>query len=120
MARRKNAPRRRKDTRFNILSFAESVVYGSIVTKAAFNTSLPGFFLEGTGEPGRSLRDIIVNPEDSFNEISDRLMNTEIILNAVGQSIFTGFMFKVLNKSLSTPKRKINMGLKQLGVPVKM
>jgi hypothetical protein len=38
----------------------------------------------------------------------------------VGQSIFTGFMFKVLNKSLSTPKRKINMGLKQLGVPVKM
>ena len=123
MARRgsaKNKPRRRRDNRFNLLNFIEATVYGSIVTKAAFNTSLPGFFLEPTGAAGRSLRDLIANPEASLDEVTSRLTNMEVIFQAVGSSIITGIMFNVLNKSLSKPKRKINAGLKQLGVPVKM
>jgi hypothetical protein len=122
MARRgqQKARRRRRDTRFNLLNFVEATVYGSIVTKAAFNTSLPGFFLEPTGASGRSLRDLIANPEASLDEVTQRLTSMDVIFNAVGQSIITGILFNVLNKSLSKPKRKINAGLKQLGVPVKM
>jgi len=112
--------RRRRDTRFNILSVVESVVYGSIITNAAFNTNLIGFFTEPTGASGRSLRDLIANPEASFNEVSMRLTNPEIILGAATQSILVGFFFKIFNKTMRTPKRKVNAGLKMLGVPVKV
>ena len=116
----KTKTRRRRDNRFKILDFAESVVYGSIITKLAFNTTLPGFLLEGTGAPGRSLRDIIANPEASFEEISSRLMNTENVLNAIGQSVVTGFTFRFLNKGLSRARQKVNKGMDQLGLPAKL
>lgn len=112
--------RRRRDNRFNLMSAIETVVYGSIITEAAFQTSLVGFFTEGAGQPGRSLKDILANPEESFDSIAARLTNPEVILGAAVKSFTVGFLFNLYGKALSKPRRKVNAGLKQLGVPVKM
>ena len=122
MAARRGAKkiRRRRDTRFNLMSLVETAVYGSIITEAAFNTSLVGFFTESSGAQGISLKQIFSDPEGSFSGISARLTDPGTILNAALQSVIVGVLFNVFTKTLSKPRRKVNAGLKQLGVPVKM
>ena len=102
------------------MSAIETVVYGSIITEAAFQTDLIGFFTEGPAKKGRSLRDILQNPEAAFDTVAARLTNPEIILGAAVKSFTVGFLFNLYGKALAKPRRKVNAGLKQLGVPVKM
>ena len=103
-----------------MFSAVETAVYGSIITEAVFKTSLIGFFTESTAADGVSLKHIFARPENAFNLISERVTNPNVILNAALQSIATGFVFKIFSKTLAMPRRKVNAGLKQLGVPVKM
>jgi len=112
--------RRRRDTRISLLSGIESVVYGSIITEAAFDTNLVNFVTGKGNDPGVQLTQLLSNPEWAFEKASSRLTNPNILVNAMVQSIMTGVLFKFANKALATPKRKVNAGLKQLGVPVKM
>jgi len=102
------------------MSAIETVVYGSIITEAAFNTGLVGFFTEKAGAPGISLQQLFQNPEGSFEHVSRNLTNPNVILNAAIKSFTVGFLFNLYGKALSKPRRKVNAGLKQLGVPVKM
>jgi hypothetical protein len=122
MARRRNArkTRRRRDTRFNILNAVESVVYGSIITEAVFDTSLPGFFLEPESAPGTSITQLLSNPEASFRQAADRLQNPQIMVQAAINGVMAGVLFGVFSKALRKPRNKVNRGLKQLGVPVKL
>jgi hypothetical protein len=122
MARRGRArrTRRRRDTRFNILNAVESVVYGSIITEAVFDTSLPGFFLESAGAPGTSLTQLLSNPEASFQQAASRLQDPQIMINAAINGVMAGVLFGVFSKALRKPRNKVNRGLKQLGVPVKL
>jgi hypothetical protein len=119
-ARRRRKTRRRRDTRFNLMSLIETAVYGSIITETAFNTGIVGFFTEKPGAAGVSLQQIFNNPQGSFDAVSNRLTNPQVILNAAVQSVIVGVLFNVFTKTLSKPRRKVNAGLKQLGVPVKM
>jgi hypothetical protein len=122
MARRRNArkTRRRRDTRFNILNAVESVVYGSIITEAVFDTSLPGFFLEPESAAGTSITQLLSNPEASFRQAADRLQNPQIMVQAAINGVMAGVLFGVFSKALRKPRNKVNAGLKQLGVPVKL
>ena len=121
MARRtRKAPRRRKDTRINILQVAESFFYGNLISGYAFGTSLPGFFLDKPGAAGESLRDILENPEASSNAIGARLMNVERTVNVGIKAGIAGITFNVLQKALRKPRSKVTAGMKQLGLPVKL
>ena len=121
MARRgARKTRRRRDTRFNILNAVESVVYGSIITEAVFDTSLPGFFLEPESAAGTSITQLLSNPEASFRPAADRLQNPQIMVQAAINGVMAGVLFGVFSKALRKPRTKVNAGLKQLGVPVKL
>jgi hypothetical protein len=120
MARRKNAPRRRRDTRINILNTVESFYYGNLITGYAFGTSLPGFFLDKPGAIGNSLQDILQNPEDSIDGIGKRVMDVDRTVNMLVKAGFAGLTFNILSKSLRKPRAKVNRSLKQLGMPVKI
>jgi membrane associated rhomboid family serine protease len=121
MARRgARKTRRRRDTRFNILNAVESVVYGSIITEAVFDTSLPGFFLEPESAAGTSITQLLSNPEASFRQAADRLQNPQIMVQAAISGVMAGVLFGVFSKALRKPRNKVNRGLKQLGVPVKL
>lgn len=121
MARRgARKTRRRRDTRFNILNAVESVVYGSIITEAVFDTSLPGFFLEPESAAGTSITQLLSNPEASFRQAADRLQNPQIMVQAAINGVMAGVLFGVFSKALRKPRNKVNAGLKQLGVPVKL
>jgi hypothetical protein len=102
------------------MSVIETAVYGSIITEAAFNTGIVGFFTESKGAQGVSLKEIFASPESAFSAVSTRLTNPNVILNAALQSVVVGLLFNVFTKTLAKPRRKVNAGLKQLGVPVKM
>lgn len=118
--RRKAAPRRRRDTRINILNTVEAFYYGNLITGYAFGTSLPGFFLDKAGAVGNSLQDILQNPDDSFNGISGRVMDVDRTVNMVIKAGLAGVTFNVLSKTLRSPRRKVNASMKQLGLPVKI
>jgi hypothetical protein len=121
MARRRRAARRRRrDTRFNILATAESLVYGSIITEAAFDTNIVDFFTGKAGGAGTQLTQLLQNPGPSLDQIGNRLSDPQVIIQAGVQSVMTGLLFGVFTKALAKPRRKVNAGLKQLGVPVKM
>jgi len=120
MARRAKPKRRRKDTRFNLLGFVETAVFGNIITEAAFGTSLFGFFTEGAGEPGTSLKDLFADPKNRVEDVTKRLQDPQVLLDAALKGIGAAWSFKLFNKALAMPKRKVNMGLKQLGLPVKV
>jgi hypothetical protein len=117
---RRKQPRRRKDNRINILQVAESFFYGNLISGYAFGTSLPGFFLDKPGAPGESLQDILQNPEQATNAIGARLMDVDRTVNVVIKAGIAGITFNVVQKALKKPRAKVNAGMKQLGLPVKL
>ena len=112
--------RRRRDTRFNVLNFVESVFYGNLITGYVFGTNLIGFFTDKPSAAGEGLQDIVANPEASFEHIQSRLGDTSRLVNVIIKAGLAAVTFKFINKSLAMPRRKVNAGLKQLGVPVKL
>jgi hypothetical protein len=96
------------------------VVYGSIITEAVFETSLPGFFLESSSAQGTSLTQLFENPEASFKQAANRLQDPKVMIQAAINGVMAGVLFGVFSKALRKPRYKVNAGLKQLGVPVKL
>ena len=90
------------------------------MTNYAFGDNLVGFFLNPAEAAGDSLRDIIQNPGASFERISDRVQNPDLLIDAAMQSVITGALFKIFAASTRTARSKTNRGLKQLGLPVKV
>lgn len=121
MARGRKAKRTRKrDNRFNIVAGVESLIYGNLIMETVTGTTLPGFFLDSADARGDSLQDILQNPEEATSRIAERVQDPRRIVSSGLQAWGINAAFKFFNKTLATPRRKVNAGLKQFGLPVKV
>jgi hypothetical protein len=113
MARRKMAPRRRRNNGVKLLGVAEAYVQANIVTQQLMDVN-PLQFVVGDAGPslqvsggGISLLEIAKRPE-LLGTIGERAMNPERLINIAVMSAVTNVGFKFAKRALRRPINLMN------------
>jgi hypothetical protein len=113
MARRKMAPRRRRNNGVKLLGVAEAYVQANIVTQQLMDVN-PLQFVVGDAGPslqvsggGISLLEIAKRPE-LLGTIGKRAMNPERLINIAVMSAVTNIGFKFAKRALRRPINLMN------------